>query len=78
MQGKLFHKYVVWGKKEYIIILISTNNWTNKREVMYVSRLKWWYSVNKVSIGTIDNIYWGVISAKTFLSDLDTEITFGW
>ena len=45
---------------------------------MYVSRLKRWYSVNKVSIGTIDNIYWGVISAKTFLSDLATEITFGW
>ena len=42
------------GEKR-IHILIVTNNWTNKREIMYVSRLKRWYSVNKISIGAIDN-----------------------
>ena len=36
------------GKKR-IHILIGTSNWTNKIEIMHVSRLKRWYSVNKIS-----------------------------
>ena len=30
--------------------MIGTSNWTNKKEVMHVSRLKRCYSVNKISI----------------------------
>ena len=50
--GKLFHKQIVWGEKN---TLIGTNNWTNKRQIVYVSALKKWYSLNKISIGAIDN-----------------------
>ena len=33
--------------KKIIHILTGTSNWTNKREIMHVSRLERWYSVNK-------------------------------
>ena len=32
-----------------MIILIGVSNWTNKGEIMYVSRLKRWYSVNNMN-----------------------------
>ena len=32
-----------------IHILIGVSNWTNKGEIMYVSRLKRWYSMNNRS-----------------------------
>ena len=36
------------GEKR-IHILVGTSNWTDKRDVMHVSRLKRCYSVNKIS-----------------------------
>ena len=37
------------GGGERIHVLIGMSSWTKKREVMHVSRLKGWYSVNKIS-----------------------------
>ena len=35
--GKLFHKQIVWGEQN---TLIGTSNWTDKKEIVYVSTLK--------------------------------------
>ena len=39
----------LYGGGKRIHVLIGMSSWTKKREVMHVSRLKGWYSVNKIS-----------------------------